>query len=347
VSDKPVLVYGAGIYAYVLHQFLASNRIPVAAAMVDSTYKKTDIFMGLNLVTTEEFADQLVNYHVIVGVTNYPPAMRKLKTLGAIDIHVIDIPDYLNMPSRFMNIEFFRKNIEQFDQAVNLFADTLSRETYIAAINTKISEDLSFIDPYVRLDNIYFPATEFPVHLDEVFLDVGGFTGDTIREFHEHTKGQYTKIISLEPSPENYATLLESLSELGLTNVVPIKIGAWDQRATLRFTPKAMRIDNQITNDGELKIEVDTIDSILQDRSDSVTLMKLDINGAEYRALSGASNTIKKCRPRIVVRLHTKEDFFRLPILLKTIAPDIKLFLRQRSYMSMMVILYGTFESNL
>lgn len=345
VSSKPIVIYGAGVYSYVLKRFLAENGIAVVAVMVDAAYKSEDTFMGLEVITTEEAASQLSNYIVVVGITNYPTFVEKLARFGAPEVYVIDIPDYLNMPNAFMDMKFVKENEGSFDMAAGLFADELSRETYIAAINTKINENLDYIKPYVRLDNLYFPSTEFSLRRDEILLDVGGFTGDTVREFHNLTQGQYTKIISLEPSEENFKKLLATIESLGLSKVLPLKIGAWDKRATLRFATKEMHIDNQITDDGVQQIEVDTIDSILSELGCSVTLIKLDINGAEYRALSGAQETIQKYRPRIVVRLHTKEDFFRLPILLNKLAPDMKLYLRQRNFMSMMLILYGVFDS--
>ncbi len=345
-SEKPVIIYGAGVYAYVLKRFLAANGIAVAAVMVDAAYRSADAFMGMKPVTTEEMAGRLADFHIVVGITNYPPFIGKLAGLGATEIHVIDIPDYLNMPHGFMDLDFVKQHSSRFEQAAALFADDLSRQIYIAAINTKINENLDYIKPYVRLDNLYFPSAEFPLRENETLLDVGGFTGDTVREFHGITKGRYKQIISLEPGAENFGKLLATIETLGLAKVLPLPIGAWDERTTLRFTTKEMHIDNQITEDGLQQIEVDTIDAIVSRVGCPVSLIKLDINGAEYRALAGARETIRKHRPRIVVRLHAKEDFFRLPLLLNETAPDMKLYLRQRNFMSMMVVLYGVFDQD-
>ncbi len=343
-SPKPVIIYGAGVYAYVLKRFLAANGIAVVAVMVDAAYKSEDTFMGLKVTTTEETMNHLSDYHVVVGITNYPTFVEKLTKLGGTEIHVIDIPDYLNMPNAFMDMDFVQKNREQFDKAAGLLADDLSRKTYFAAINTKINENLDYIRPHVRMDHLYFPSTEFPLREDEVLLDVGGFTGDTIREFHLITKGRHGKIYSLEPCDENYEKLLVTIKTLGLSNVVPLKIGAWDEKKTLSFSTKELHIDNQIASNGTQHIDVDSIDSILAGLRHPVTLIKMDINGSEYRALSGARETIRQDRPRIVVRMHRKEDYFRLPILLNELAPDIKLYLRQRNFMSMMLVLYGMFD---
>ncbi|MBI1891045.1 MAG: FkbM family methyltransferase [Burkholderiales bacterium] len=343
-SAKPVMLYGAGVYAYVLKRFLEANGITVSGVMVDAAYKTEDAFMGAKVVTTEELVDRLGDFHFVVGITNVPVAVERLEKLGAPDVHVIDIPDYLNMPDGFMDMAFVKANVEQFERASQVFADDLSRQTYIAAINTKINENLDYVRPHVRVDNLYFPKTEFALRENEVFLDVGGFTGDTIREFHHVSGGRYNKIISLEPFEDNFARLVETVNSLDHPRVVPIKVGAWDEKTSLSFATNDMDIDNKIAEGGSKTIEVEPIDAIMEREGSTVTLIKTDINGAEYRALAGARKTIQRDRPRVITRLHLKEDFFRIPLLLRDIAPDIKIYLRQRGYFSMMVILYAEFD---
>jgi FkbM family methyltransferase len=343
-SDCPVIIFGAGVYAYVLYQYLAANGIAVVAAMVDAAHKSEDTFMGLKVLTTDETVGRLADYRVVVGTTHYPAAIEKLTKLGASEVFVIDVPDFLNIPNAFMDVDFVRANRDLFYAAYGLFSDDLSRDTYVAAINTKLEEDLSYIRPHVRLDHLYFGETEFPLNEHEVLLDVGGFSGDSVREFHAITKGQYARIISLEPFANSFERLRTMIATLGLSKVVPLQIGAWDKKTVLSFETKEMNIDNRIVAGGSQRIEVDTIDTILSGLGSAITLIKMDINGAEYRALSGARETIRRYRPRIAVKMHVKEDFFRLPILLKEVAPDIKLYLRQRNFMSMMLVLYGVFD---
>jgi FkbM family methyltransferase len=344
-SERPVFLFGTGVYAYVLARYLAASGVRVACAVVDRDFKSVDTFMGLNVRTTEEIGDEIIKAHVVVGVTNYPPVVRRLLDRGAKHTHVIDIPDYLNMPHAFMDKAFVELHEVEFNRAYDCFEDELSKQSYVALVKAKVCEDVKHLEPVVRLDNIYFPKTEFVVRSGEVFLDVGGYTGDTVKEFHVATDGKYKKVLSLEPSEVNFGELKKTVSSLDLTRVSALKVGAWDERATLCFAAKAMHIDNQITESGDQSIEVDTIDSLVEQAGIDITLAKLDINGAEYRALMGAVGTIRRCRPRVIVRLHTKEDMYQIPLLLKKISPDIKLYLRQRSYFSMMAILYAEFES--
>lgn len=343
-SPKPILLYGAGVYAYVLKRFLEASGLRVEAAMVDAQYLAGDSFLGTRVVATETMAQRLGDFHVVVGITDLPAAIGRLERLGAPLVHVIDVPDYLNMPEPFMDRAFVEQHAAEFDLALGALADDLSRQTFVAAINAKVHESLDYVRPLVRPDKLYFPASEFRLRSDEVFLDVGGFTGDTIREFHQVTGGRYGKIISLEPFEDNFARLLDTVRELDPARVVPLPMGAWDEKTRLSFATNDMDIDNKISEGGTRTIEVDTIDAIMAREGSRLSLIKTDINGAEYRALAGARQTIRRDRPRVVTRLHLKEDFYRIPLLLRDIAPDVKIHLRQRGYFSMMLILYAEFD---
>lgn len=340
-SSAPTCIYGAGVFSYVLQRYLEACGIEVQAAMVDRAFVDAEKYIELPILVTEDSAEQIANNNIVVGVTNYPSVLKNLGRLGARHVYAIDVPDYLNMPHAFMDQHFVKEHASEFAAALDLFADDLSRRTFIASINCKVSENLSYVSEVVRLDELYFPKGEFPLRGSETLLDVGGYTGDTVHQFHRLMDGQYAKIISLEPSPENFKVLESSTQRYGTGRVVTVPLGAWDCKTTLRFTPKKQHIDNQITETGPASIAVDTIDSILADLGESVSIIKLDINGAEYRALQGARQTIQRDRPRIITRLHTKEDYYRIPILLKSFSPSMKLYIRQRNYMSMMVVLYG------
>ena len=75
---------------------------------------------------------------------------------------------------------------------------------------------------------------------------------------------------------------------------MPLQIGAWDERTRLSFATNDLDIDNKISATGTRSIEVDTIDAILARAGSSVSLIKTDINGAEYRALVGARHDPEK-----------------------------------------------------
>lgn len=346
-SANPAIIYGASVYAYVLYKYLTAKGIEVNQFAVDKAYKTADEYMDISLVAIEDLLPNIEEYNVFVGVANYPAVVERFASMGITGLYVIDVPDFLNIPRSFMDQRFVQEHEQQLQHTYELFDDELSKQTFIAAINTKLNDDLSFIKPFVRPDHLYFTKTEFPVGDNETLLDVGGYNGDSIRDFYKITNSSFNKIISLEPFPKMYEQLKDTISELGIRNrCIAVQSGAWNEKATLSFANTEAEIDSKITQHGGQQIEVDTIDNILAQLSMGVSYIKMDINGAEFNALSGARRTIKTNSPRIAVKLHVKEDFYRLPILLKDIAPDIKLYLRQRNFMSMMLVVYGVFQVN-
>ena len=72
-SGRPVLMYGAGVYAYVLKRYLAACGIELAGVMVDAAYRSGDRFLGLEVRSTEECVAELGRCHVVVGSVNHPP----------------------------------------------------------------------------------------------------------------------------------------------------------------------------------------------------------------------------------------------------------------------------------
>lgn len=348
---KKNAIYGAGVYSYVLLKYFKALGIEIDCFFVDREFISLAYYQGIEVLPVEDYTNEIrSDYNLVVGVTNHPLAINRLIELDITNPFLIDVPDFLNVPYEFMDYKFVKDNQLDFEKVYQLFDDKMSKDTYVAAINSKINNDLLFLEPIVELDHLYFSRKSFDIDSNEILLDVGGFDGDSIRDFCSVVERKYEKIISLEPFESNFNDLEETVSELKIPNVNLIKVGAWKEKSTLSFTKTDENIDNKISmdSDSNIKINVDTIDSILKClRQPKVSFIKMDINGAEYEAIKGAAGTISKYRPKLAIKIHVKEDFIRIPLLLKEIAPDIKLSLRQRNYMSMMLVLYGEFSEGI
>ena len=244
-----------------------------------------------------------------------------------------------------MNYNYVFKNRKNFKKVYKIFDDNISKKTFVGSINTKLTGDLSYCSNNTIIDHLYFEKERFIKKNNEVLLDVGGFDGDSIKEFNRITNGNYKHIISLEPVLKLFKKLKKTVNFLKIKNKCTlIQIGAFNKKTIKKFKNTENDIDGKISQNGKTKINCDKIDSILSKVNYRVTYIKIDINGFEYNALKGAKNTIKKNKPFIAVKIQTKEDYTRIPIFLKQIAPNIKLRLRQRGDASLMLVLYAFFE---
>jgi len=58
----------------------------------------------------------------------------------------------------------------------------------------------------------------------------------------------------------------------------------------------------------------------------------MDMEGAEYEALMGATNTIKPLQPYLAICLyHDFDDLWRIPQLIDNIAPDYDMYIGHHS----------------
>jgi len=141
----------------------------------------------------------------------------------------------------------------------------------------------------------------------DVAFDGGANQGIYTTAFANYV-GATGKVISIEPM--KYAVdLIQKNCELnGLDNVEIANAGLSDEIGTARLDLSEGVGSASITNDygGEdvIEIETTTIDTLVEQFSlDRVDFIKLDIEGAELKALYGAKNTIEKFNPRFCLEV--------------------------------------------
>lgn len=83
-----------------------------------------------------------------------------------------------------------------------------------------------------------------------------------------------------------------------------IEAGLWDEPGSLRFSPDAKGNSGSgiVGQAGELEVRTSTIDGVTQELGlDRVDFIKMDIEGAERRALAGSASVLKRWIPRMAV----------------------------------------------
>ena len=187
-------------------------------------------------------------------------------------------------------------------------------------------EDLQYFDVFDPVD-------------DEIIIDAGCYDGATAKQFLEWGGGKVKKIYSFEFDPVNVAKCEENLKDLR-DKVTLIKKGTWDKDEILHINASG-GVTTSTCNEGNSTVYLTKIDSVVKD--DRVTLIKMDVEGAELKSLIGAKNAIIKNHPRLIICFyHKPEDMYELPEYILSLVPEYRFYLRHYSSSPSETVLYAS-----
>ena len=170
----------------------------------------------------------------------------------------------------------------------------------------------------------YFDLDLLPNIKDKVFVDVGSYVGDTIQDLVKIYGENYKKIFCFEITPSICEKLKNNLSDLKDVSVINKALA--EKKGYLYLEQNKESSGNRALESGEQKIEATTLDDEILEKVDYI---KMDIEGAEQKALEGCIKHIKKDKPNLLISVyHNNEDLYKIPKQIFTICKDYKLYLR-------------------
>jgi len=229
----------------------------------------------------------------------------------------------------------------EIEAAASIWADAESQAEYRSQVRWRFLLDYAALRPPRPMAELYFPSDLIRPLPDEVFVDCGAFTGDTIEAFIAGRGGQFGQIVAVEPDPLNCRALQDrvdgwSRSGVGPIRIEPLAVGS--RRGRLQF--EATGTAGSSIGSGLDIVEVAPLDELCADLRP--TYFKFDVEGAEHDALVGASGTIRSNRPVLAVCLyHRPEDLWDIPLLVRSLVPEYRLHVRRHSDERWETVLYA------
>lgn len=185
----------------------------------------------------------------------------------------------------------------------------------------------------------YFDLPQLPRQENELFIDGGSFDGKSALAFRKWCKaGACAKIWAFEPDKENIDKIERNfIHDRSSVKIFPY--GMWNRNTTLSFQALGNGT-SKIDGNGKKKIEVRKLDDLVQ--NETVTFIKLDIEGAEKEAIEGAAGVIERDKPKMAVSIyHRTEDLWQIPALILKYRRDYRFFLRHYSIAAQETVLYA------
>ena len=324
-DGKPVVVYGMGNAAERIIKILNEDGIEVADIFASDEFVRGHSFLGYRVLKYAEVCEKYSEFNIVLAfATHLDDVLERIAKINS--EHCVIAPDIPVAGGGLFTREYFEENRDKFECVFERLADDESKRVYQNVINFKISGKVDYLYSITESnkDNIYRDILQ--LSNDEIIVDAGAYDGDTIREFTRFCGNSYRHIYALEPDAKNFAKLTRNTD--GMQGVSLYNIGAWNKKETLMFSKKAGR-NSRLSAEG-IPVEVCDIDSLIDGE---VTLIKMDIEGAEIRALEGCERTIKEYSPKLYIcAYHRNEDMFALPLKIWEYDKDYKIYFRHSPY---------------
>ncbi len=222
---------------------------------------------------------------------------------------------------------FLKENSKELKTFYESLTDYRSKKTFYAVVNNWYNYD------FINLGEViekhfphYFDLDIIPGCQNEVFVDLGAYTGDTIKDFvTTYGIDSYKKIYAYEITEESMHTLKENLS------TYPRII--YSKKAVMDFVGNGSVINheistssNQVNNNEEGNLPITTLD---EDIKDKITILKMDIEGSEIYALKGSERHLLKEQPALIISIyHGYEDFLKIWQYINSLGIRYKYYLR-------------------
>ena len=235
-------------------------------------------------------------------------------------------------PESFSPVDYCENNQKDINEhngdyrrVYDCLADNLSKDSFRKVVQFRYTFDLDYMQGFsLTIDRQYFEDF-IRLGAHEVFVDGGGYDGQTTLAFASRAP-DYRRIYYFEPNPSMMDVSKRKLAQL--PRIQYIQKGLYSHKGVMQFDSSGGSA-SRISGSGQDVIDVIALDNVV---SEPVTFIKLDVEGAESKAIDGAANQIRYHAPILAVCVyHDQADFWRIPRRILDLNNRYKIYLRHYS----------------
>ena len=268
---------------------------------------------------------------------NYLEILPKLNSdyLSINELFILDknfgIPNSLMHNSDFVigTLSSVFNNAQEYREILESLTDNFSRELLSRLVIYRISGDINVMRNISSSYKPYFDEEIIMLDNEEIFIDAGGYDGDTLSDFLECTNKNFKAYYFFEPNKNLFN---EVVKKFGVEkNIFFFQKGLSDKTENQKFSLSSTGKSNMLKlSESDEKNFNEIIETIALDDLPDVapTFIKMDIEGMECAALSGGEKIIRKYLPKMAICIyHRPNDLINIYHKLKSFGYK-KFFLR-------------------
>jgi GDP-L-fucose synthase len=308
---------------------------PYAKRLVNSLKDDSEIKGKLNIVDIKTTPDNYCGFpietfneinkydmeksvFIICSIPYMRLFLNKLKQLGAskiITYHLINVSDdrydyefeRLNLWRIKRRISHFIENKDYYIYLFENMGDDESKIILAKLILYIFTLDITYID-VKPIQPPYFDFDLLPPNTYKCFIDLGGYNGDTLRDFLS-MNFNFDEYWYFEPDEDlvKEAKMISGDSRVRYNNLA---VGSKSGKVLFSKTPD-LSMYGFITGTGDTEVEMVTLDNFFSSQispSRNITCIKMDVEGYEYDVLLGAKEIISVQHPVLIISIEHKID---------------------------------------
>ena len=325
---RPVVLYGMGDGALKVLDACGKKGIRVAGIFASDGHVRGNEFAGFRVKRLSELEAELGDFIILLCFAAFrEELLAQLEEVGR--RHELLAPDVPVFGEELFDQAYLDAHSGELEAVYGMLADEQSRRVFRCVLNFKLSGKPCYLrEAETPKEEVYSGILR--LSRDEDYYDLGGYDGDTVREFLDQTGGAFRSVTVLEPDEKNFRKLERAAASFPAGNIRLVRAASWSRDGELSFCGKAGR-SSFLSPAGGQTVPVRSVDSL--SAGERVSFLKMDVEGAEAQTLLGAAETIRRWAPKLAVSAyHRSEDLFRLPLLIRSLRPDYRLFLRHQPY---------------
>jgi FkbM family methyltransferase len=324
-DSGPIVLFGAGGLGRRTLANIGGTGLQPQCFADNAPARHGGVVDGLSVLSAADAVRKYGETAVFVVTIHigYQEVVRQLKELGAGTV-VPFYALYWKYPDRYLPHYAYDLPHRVIDaaadvrEAAELLSDPASRREYLAQVAWRLDPRTAVL-PHHADGDMYFPRDLVALRHDEVFVDCGGYDGDTVMSFLDHTGGEFRDAYVFEPDPRNLVKLETALNTLADSvrsriHLETIAVGKSSGSVGLLLSDAA----SSVVASGDLMVRCEPLDAVLE--SSTPTYVKMDIEGAEVDALIGARELISTNRPVLAISAyHLQDHLWSIPLLVNSL----------------------------
>jgi len=329
---KEVVLFGAGILGIEFLGVCRSSGLTIRAICDNDKTKKGKKILGVKIISVNELIKYPKDATIIITVMHDFIVKEQLDRLGYKNIfsHTYFATvypkkfNYFNWQSSLM---VFKNELKEIMKLYTLLEDGKSKKILEGLIKYRLTLDHNKLIGIVdKMENEYFDPSIIKLIKDEVFIDGGGFDGDTVKKFIQSSHGNFKEIHTFEPDKRSQNKIRIFLRNKNDTRIKLHDFGLSNKKQAAFFTNEGTA-GSKLSNYSKYKIKLITLDDYLYNRKP--TFIKFDIEGSETEAILGMKKIMRDFKPKLAICVyHKPSDLWKIPLLIKKINPRYKIFIR-------------------